>query len=529
MHRHTHGGLGVYTQTTSSTGIETKLTTILKDHLGSTDLLYTGIWNGSSFANPQTEKQAFDPWGERRNAETWQNERTTSTDAYHTSGQGYDCGYTGHEQLDDSKLVHINGRIYDPELGRMLSPDPVVQVPEYSQNFNRYSYVMNNPMNMTDPSGFSWLRNVFHKLGSWLKDNWQTVVVIVVMAVIVIASCGTLTGAAALGGALLGATVSAAVGTIATAAIVGAFLGGIAGGLSAALTGGNLGDVLRVATIGGISGALTAGLAASPVGGTPLEVAGQGVIGGASNEAMGGKFQDGFMSAAAASAIQQVPYANSGVAGLVKSCVVGGTASSLGGGKFANGAYTAAFQYLVTVRTENVEKSFDNDVSQGLNALSRSPLGYLWNLPNTVVGLVLGGLGFASEAVTFPITGKWDFAINFDHNTIEFTGHNLVGTAITSGNKISYDSEFKPDCYRPGDFMKRYRGEIHTVWQHEIQHTDQGQIVGTLYLPLAISGMALDFVISGPSSGFHGKWIFMETGPMMHGSSNRPFPFFKSN
>ena len=54
----------------------------------------------------------------------------------------------------------LNGRIYDPELGRMLSPDTFVQVPEYSQNFNRYSYVMNNPMNLTDPSGFDWLGNL---------------------------------------------------------------------------------------------------------------------------------------------------------------------------------------------------------------------------------------------------------------------------------------------------------------------------------------------------------------------------------
>jgi hypothetical protein len=151
-----------------------------------------------------------------------------------------------------------------------------------------------------------------------------------------------------MGGALLGATAAAALGTWAVAAIGGAVLGAIAGGLSAALAGGDLGDVLRGAAIGGISGALAAGLAASPFGGNPLAVAGQGVIGGAKNEAMGGKFQDGFLSAAAASAAQYLPGPNDGVGGLIKSSAVGGTASSLGGGKFANGAITAAFQYLVT-------------------------------------------------------------------------------------------------------------------------------------------------------------------------------------
>ena len=267
----------------------------------------------------------------------------------------------------------------------MLSPDPYVQVPEYSQNFNRYSYVMNNPLNLTDPSGFNWLGDIFKSVGSWLKQNWQTVVVIVVMAVIVIASCGTLTGAAAaMGGALLGATATAAVATTAgawaVAAIGGAFLGGIAGGLSAALAGGDLGDVLRGATIGGISGALSAGLSASGVGGV-AEVAGQGVVGGATNVAMGGKFQDGFLSAAASSAGMQIPYANSGTAGLIKSGVVGGTASALGGGKFANGAYTAAFQYLVTngLNPQNQAKPTGNYTSEQEIALSVSNSSYLDN------------------------------------------------------------------------------------------------------------------------------------------------------
>jgi RHS repeat-associated protein len=60
--------------------------------------------------------------------------------------------YAWDELLDDTALIHMNGRIYDPELGRMRSPDPFVQVPEYSQNFNRYSYVRNT----TDLSGYSW-------------------------------------------------------------------------------------------------------------------------------------------------------------------------------------------------------------------------------------------------------------------------------------------------------------------------------------------------------------------------------------
>jgi len=48
----------------------------------------------------------------------------------------------------------MNGRIYDPKLGRFLQADPIVQAPKNSQNLNRYSYVLNNPLSYSDPSGY---------------------------------------------------------------------------------------------------------------------------------------------------------------------------------------------------------------------------------------------------------------------------------------------------------------------------------------------------------------------------------------
>jgi len=50
----------------------------------------------------------------------------------------------------------MNGRLYDPILGRMLSPDNYIQLPDFSQNLNRYSYALNNPLIYTDPSGEAW-------------------------------------------------------------------------------------------------------------------------------------------------------------------------------------------------------------------------------------------------------------------------------------------------------------------------------------------------------------------------------------
>lgn len=64
-------------------------------------------------------------------------------------------GFTGHEHVDGFDVIHMNGRIYDCALGRFLQADPVIQDPSNPQNFNRYTYVWNNPLAYTDPSGFS--------------------------------------------------------------------------------------------------------------------------------------------------------------------------------------------------------------------------------------------------------------------------------------------------------------------------------------------------------------------------------------
>ncbi|OJV39041.1 MAG: hypothetical protein BGO33_13795 [Bacteroidia bacterium 43-41] len=57
-----------------------------------------------------------------------------------------------------SKRREANARLYDTALGRFLSPDPYMQMPDFSQNFNRYSYCLNNPLVYVDEDGeFLWL------------------------------------------------------------------------------------------------------------------------------------------------------------------------------------------------------------------------------------------------------------------------------------------------------------------------------------------------------------------------------------
>jgi len=162
---------------------------LLKDHLGSINYVLND--------NGEVEQELnFDAWGRRRDPATW-----TFTDVPET--YKFDWGYTGHvkqpfclpisanklrmsipqrndcgEHLDAFGLINMSfavkqeqsesllsamtsvsktgeasGRMYDPMLGRFLSPDNYVQAPDYTQNFNRYSYVLNNPLKYTDPSG----------------------------------------------------------------------------------------------------------------------------------------------------------------------------------------------------------------------------------------------------------------------------------------------------------------------------------------------------------------------------------------
>jgi RHS repeat-associated protein len=109
-----------------------------RDHLGS----ITAI---TSSTGAVLERLSYDAWGQRRVASTWQ--AGTVTTSEHR-------GYTGHEHLDDIGVIHMNGRIYSPSLGRILSPDPVTQAPQNGQNYNRYTYAFNNPLRYTDPSGY---------------------------------------------------------------------------------------------------------------------------------------------------------------------------------------------------------------------------------------------------------------------------------------------------------------------------------------------------------------------------------------
>jgi RHS repeat-associated protein len=146
-----------------------------------------------------------------------------------------------HEHLDEMGVVHMNGRIYDPLIGRFMSADPFIQAPGLLQSYNRYAYVMNNPLNLTDPSGFSW----------WTK--WRGVVVKAIAAVADAYGCGGYCSAAVgayqgaqNGGGLKGAVVGGIVSYYGyqyggNYSATGYAVSAVGGCASAAVSGGNCG------------------------------------------------------------------------------------------------------------------------------------------------------------------------------------------------------------------------------------------------------------------------------------------------
>jgi len=101
---------------------------------------------------------------------------------------------TGYEMLDNVGLVHMNARIYDPLIGRFLSPDSVLQFPESIQGYNRYSYVLNNPLSFTDPSGHVIPFILGLALVAGGADFYTTVAVMFVAGVLQVAMSGAQDG-----------------------------------------------------------------------------------------------------------------------------------------------------------------------------------------------------------------------------------------------------------------------------------------------------------------------------------------------
>ena len=134
---------------TSATSTAAAFEYVHADHLGSTAAV-------TDAAGAELLALAHDPYGTRRQAD-WTAQLPAAEAAALAAGRDAGrtrAGFTGHETLDRTGFVHMNGRLYDPRLGRFLSADPVVARPWTGQGWNPYSYVENSPLSFTDPTGY---------------------------------------------------------------------------------------------------------------------------------------------------------------------------------------------------------------------------------------------------------------------------------------------------------------------------------------------------------------------------------------
>lgn len=152
----TNAYIGDYALLSRSSDGKVKFNYLHKDRLGSIDTISDGTMAASnaSMALMAIEQRTYNVFGKARTS-------TGGTESDGTEGNGSlnsditQRGYTGHEHLAESGIIHMNGRAYDPDLGRFMSVDPFVAMPENGQSLNPYSYVMNNPLKYTDPSGYT--------------------------------------------------------------------------------------------------------------------------------------------------------------------------------------------------------------------------------------------------------------------------------------------------------------------------------------------------------------------------------------
>nr|WP_275669235.1 RHS repeat-associated core domain-containing protein [Pseudoalteromonas shioyasakiensis] len=309
-----------------------------KDHLGSTVTVTDA--NGSVVQHIN-----YDAWGK-------QNRFYTSSSLVSLLNQQSPVeskGYTGHKEISDLGIIHMNGRIYDPTLGRFLQADPFIQFPDNSQSYNRYSYVLNNPMRFTDSSGFfidGFITSLIdtklpHPEFKFLAKNPAL------------------------------ATIAQIAGTAVTTYYCGPCSIGFNAWYTKNLTYAQTGNMRAAYTSAAITGATSAAFYGIGASGWSdgAKVFAHAMVGGISAHIQGGKFGHGFIAAGFTKFVQVNGVVPSDMAGgIIVSATIGGTMSVITGGKFANGAITAAFQFALnnwlssrkTLKEALVEASMKN-------------------------------------------------------------------------------------------------------------------------------------------------------------------------
>jgi len=283
---------------------------LYKDQQGSTTMV-------TNYLGAVVQQLLYDPWGRQYQV---------SANVLKYSNNALTKGYTGHDMVNDFEVIHMGGRTYNPVLGRFMQADPFIQQASNLQSFNRYAYVLNNPMSYTDPSGY------FFKALNKLFGKFAPLVSIAIA--IYMPGLNFLQG---LNAVQIGAITGFVSGGVATGSLRGALTGAISGAAFGSLHNWKSNLIAKGIDYG--------------------RIAAHGMVGGISSVLSGGKFGHGFAAAGFTQAASEIGGEKLFVEGAdslpdraanaIKAAVIGGSASVLSGGKFGNGAITGAFSRLL--------------------------------------------------------------------------------------------------------------------------------------------------------------------------------------
>jgi RHS repeat-associated protein len=402
------GNVVITERSNAANNASTDETYLHKDHLGS-PLTITNK-NGVVI-----QQNVYDPWGKVH--QLYRDDVAIGGNLLPTTR-----GYTGHEGLDGLDIIHMNGRIYDADIGRFLQADPHIQSPKNSQSYNRYAYVVNNPLSLTDPSGFFFKKLL--KLTMKLNGSWFTHKLLNRIP-------------------LLKGIVSVALNFIPGCQV---WCTAVFNAMSTFVATGSLNAAIKTGAISYATGSALQAIGGDDFwsqAGSVQNISANALVGGISASLEGGNFGHAFFSAGVASAFKPMIFEKYGYSPEFKmervtmAAVIAGTASVISGGKFANGAVTGAFNQLFNGETF-AKKQHDLQAGDNPREIYDKALGAeLARLRKLVLeecgeGCVIGGWEISS-----PYTLEEAESINTTNNRISsmagaFIGHKVGNSAGVS-------------------------------------------------------------------------------------------------
>lgn len=347
-----------------------------EDHLGS--LAATTDHTGAV-----TARYAYDPFGKRRYTNGQYDAAGNLVVDWSASAAGTDRGFTGHEHLDDIGVVHMNGRIFDPLIGRFMQPDPFIQDPSNLQNFNRYGYCFNSPLGCTDPTGMLSLSDLNPKrllkglekgIRRFARDE-----------------IGNLLGNLGIGAAsfLCGpyAPLCAGFGSAAWAGVAGAdFDHALKAGLISGITVAGMKEIGARYAGFGQEGATSASILKNTIAHAAFGCA----TGAAAGSGCRGGALAGLVSAGIANYGHDIGIVMASDISVryIQYAVIGGVASVAGGGRFDQGAITGAFGYLFNHWAHSLALAWD-----GIEAHQTLQKEYKWRSGYEAEASEVAGVG----------------------------------------------------------------------------------------------------------------------------------------